>query len=303
MRIRIGDFVLFNLARLRVINRHRIAVERAFQIATALPRPRAGSAVAGHRMAANHFFVRAVDHHIHLLSGRRPNAEGDAAVGQLRAVAQGFRRFGIGVIQDARRLHLGGGNQDPVLCGGNGDRFALQQLVNVGVVRQLKGRIAGKVREAHADLLADGSRRQFQIAVGKFAFAVGRHFTAVAVVEAHEGLILPARPQQRIFIDPVGFGQRDAKSGAEGVGAGVIDRAVTGNHRYRTIGEVAKRHPQVAIDQLIGAVTNDDVDTTALFVERNHPVRAIFIAAARRGADVIPVRYRRAQRVAGFVVP
>ena len=303
MRIRVGDFVLFNLARLRVINRHRIAVERAFQIAAPLPRPRAGSAVAGHRMAANHFFVRAVDHHIHLLSGRRPDAEGDAAVGQLRAVAQGFRRFGIGIIQHARRLYLGGGNQDPVLCGGNGDRFALQQLVNVRIVRQLKSRIAGKMRETHADLLIDRSRRQFQVTVGKFAFAIRRHFTAVAVVEAHDGLVLSARPQQRIFIDPVGFGQRDAKSGAEGVGAGVIDRAVTGDHRYRTIGEVAKRHPQVAIDQLIGAVANDNVNTAALFVERDHPVRAIFIAAARRGADVIPVRYRRAQRVAGFVVP
>ena len=159
------------------------------------------------------------------------------------------------------------------------------------------------MREAHSDLLADGSLRQLQVAVGKFAFTVGRHFTAAAVVEAHDGLILSARPQQRIFVDPVGFGQRDAKSGAEGVGAGVIDRAVAGDHRYRTIGEVAKRHPQVAIDQLIGAVTNDDVDTTALFVERDHPVRAIFIAAARRGADVIPVGHRRAQRVAGFIVP
>jgi hypothetical protein len=66
----------------------------------------------------------------------------DAAVAQLSAVIQRFRRRRIGIIQYARRLHLGGGNQDPVLCGGNGYRFALQQLIRFGIIRQFKGRIA-----------------------------------------------------------------------------------------------------------------------------------------------------------------
>jgi hypothetical protein len=38
----------------------------------------------------------------------------------------------------------------------------------------------------------------------------------------------------------VRIGQRHAKGGAEGVGAGVIDRAVAGDDRYRAIGEIAK---------------------------------------------------------------
>ena len=159
------------------------------------------------------------------------------------------------------------------------------------------------MREAHAHLLADGGGGQLDIFIGKFAVTVGSHLTAVAVIEAHNGFIFPARPQQSGLIDPMRIGQRHAKGGAEGVGAGVIDRAVAGDDRYRPIGEITERDAQVAVDKLIGAIADDNVDTSALFGQRDHPVRAIFVAAGRRGADIIPVRHRRAQRIAGFVIP
>ena len=116
----------------------------------------------------------------------------------------------------------------------------------------------------------------------------------MAVVQPDDWLVFASRPQQRRFINPVRFGKRHAESGAEGVSARVIDRAVTRDHRYRAIGEVAKGHAQVAVDQLVGAISDDDVDTTALFIQWNDPVRAVFIATGRRRADVIPVGYRRA---------
>ena len=56
------------------------------------------------------------------------------------AVAGGQRK--VFTAQFGRRLYLGGGNQDPVLCGGNGYRFSLQQLIRFGIIRQFKRRIA-----------------------------------------------------------------------------------------------------------------------------------------------------------------
>lgn len=64
------------------------------------------------------------------------------------------------------------------------------------------------------------------------------------------------------------IGQRHAKGGAEGIGAGVIDRAVASDDRYRAIGEIAKRDAQVAVDKLIGAIADDNVDASALFSQR-----------------------------------
>ncbi len=105
-----------------MVNRQRIAIERPFQVATALPRPEPDvlSRVIGWLAST---FIRAVEHQIDLLRGGRPQTEIDPAVAHLRTVVQRFRRRRIGVIQYARRLHLGGGNQDPVLGGGNGYRF------------------------------------------------------------------------------------------------------------------------------------------------------------------------------------
>ena len=159
------------------------------------------------------------------------------------------------------------------------------------------------MREAHAYLLADGGGGQLDIFIGKFAVTVGSDFTAVTVIETHNRFIFPARPQQGGFINPVRLGQRHAKGGAEGVGAGVIDRAVAGDNRYRAIGKITEGDAQIAVDKLIGAIANDNVDTSALFGQRDHPVRAIFVAAGWRGTDIIPVRHRCAQRITGFVVP
>ncbi|VTM86623.1 Uncharacterised protein [Raoultella ornithinolytica] len=142
MGVRVSHFILFNLARLRMVNRQRVAIERPFQVATALPCPGTRCAVTGHRMAGHHFFIRAVEHQIDLLRGGRPQTEIDPAVAHLSPVIQRFRRRRIGIIQYARRLYLGGGNQDPVLCGGNGYRFSLQQLIRFGIIRQFKRRIA-----------------------------------------------------------------------------------------------------------------------------------------------------------------
>ncbi len=127
------------------------------------------------------------------------------------------------------------------------------------------------MREAHAYLLVDGGGGQLDIFIAKFAVTVGGHLTAVAVIEAHNGFIFPTRPQQSSLIDPVRIGQRHAKGGAEGVGAGVIERAVTGDDRYRPIGEITERDAQVAVDKLIGAIADDNVDASALFSQRGSP--------------------------------
>ena len=77
----IGHFVLLDFTRLRVVDRHRVAVEGALQVASPLPGPGAGGAVAGHRVTGYHFLVRAIDHQLDLLRRGRPDAEGHAAIG------------------------------------------------------------------------------------------------------------------------------------------------------------------------------------------------------------------------------
>ena len=62
MGVGIGHFVLLDFTRLRVVNGHRVAVEGALQVASPLPGPGAGGAVAGHRVTGYHFLVRAIDH-------------------------------------------------------------------------------------------------------------------------------------------------------------------------------------------------------------------------------------------------
>ena len=80
MGVGIGHFVLLDFTRLRVVDGHRVAVERALQVAPALPGPGAGGAVAGHRMAGHHLLVDAVDHQFDLLRRGCPDAEGHAAI-------------------------------------------------------------------------------------------------------------------------------------------------------------------------------------------------------------------------------